>query len=113
MGDTSEVGWIYLDGDDILGTFIPLPSNRRSTVYDSPIDIFNRTGETWSNVTYHDGWPSFGLRFSEGTDERVVLEKLIRASNEPQFGGKFQVYITDSYTGGMHLFHSPSRSEKT
>ena len=25
MGDTSEVEWIYLDGDDILGMFIPLP----------------------------------------------------------------------------------------
>ncbi|KAG8214524.1 alkaline-phosphatase-like protein [Butyriboletus roseoflavus] len=75
MGDTSEVEWIYLDGDDILG-------------------------ETWNNVTHYDGWPSFGLRFSEGTDERVVLEKLIRASNEPQFSGKFQVYATDSYAGG-------------
>jgi len=75
MGDTSEVGWIYLDGDDILG-------------------------ETWNNVTHHDGWPSFGLRFSDGTDEQVVLEKLIRASNEPQFSGKFEVYFTDSYTGG-------------
>ncbi|KAG6377012.1 alkaline-phosphatase-like protein [Boletus reticuloceps] len=44
MGDTSEVEWIYLDGDDILG-------------------------ETWNNVTHYDG-------------------------------GKFQVYITDSYAGG-------------
>ncbi|KAF8443018.1 alkaline-phosphatase-like protein [Boletus edulis BED1] len=75
MGDTGEVEWIYLDGDDILG-------------------------ETWNNVTHYDGWPSFGLRFVEGTDERVVLEKLVHASNEPQFSGKFQVYITDSYAGG-------------
>ncbi|KAF8548172.1 Phosphodiest-domain-containing protein [Imleria badia] len=75
MGDTSEVEWIYLDQDDILG-------------------------ETWHNVTHHDGWPSFGLRFLEGTDERVVLEKLIRASNEPQFTGKFQVYTAESYAGG-------------
>ena len=25
MGDISEVEWIYLDEDDILGTFLPLP----------------------------------------------------------------------------------------
>ncbi|KAN0087493.1 Alkaline-phosphatase-like, core domain containing protein [Tylopilus felleus] len=75
MADTSEVEWIYLDGDDILG-------------------------DTWNNVTHHDGWPSFGLRFSEGTDERVVLKKLIRASNEPQYSGKFEVYTTESYAGG-------------
>lgn len=27
MADTSEVEWIYLDGDDILGTFLP-PSRK-------------------------------------------------------------------------------------
>ena len=72
------------------------------------VNSLNRTGETWNNVTHRDGWPSFGLRFSEETDERVVLEKLIRASNEPQFSGKFQVYATDSYAGGRYLRHDPS-----
>ena len=27
MGDTSEVEWIYLDEDDILGTFLPSPGS--------------------------------------------------------------------------------------
>lgn len=67
----------------------------------------------WNNVTHHDGWPSFGLRFSEGTDERVVLEKLIRASNDPQFINRFQVYTTDSYAGGMHLCRNPFRPEQS
>ena len=29
MGDTSVFEWVYLDGDDILGMFIPLPRKSR------------------------------------------------------------------------------------
>ena len=111
MSDTSEVELVYLDGDDILGTFIPFPRKSCSTMDGRPVDIFISIGETWNNVTHHDGWPLYGLRFSEETDQRVALEKLVRASNEPQFNGKFQVYFTDSYTGGMHLRHDPSWPE--
>ncbi|KIK90554.1 hypothetical protein PAXRUDRAFT_831614 [Paxillus rubicundulus Ve08.2h10] len=77
MGDTSTIEWVYVDGEDILG-------------------------ETWNNVTHHDGWPSMGLRFTEGTDERIVLDKLVQASKNPEIGSKFEVYTTDSYAGG-HL----------
>lgn len=108
MADTSEVEWIYLDGDDILGTFLPLP--RKSCLF--PVLFFNCTGETWNNVTHRDGWPSFGIRLSEGTDERAVLEKLIRASNDPQFSSKFEVYTADSYAGGMDLCHNRSDLKK-
>ncbi|KAF8843353.1 Phosphodiest-domain-containing protein [Paxillus ammoniavirescens] len=73
MGDTSAVEWVYVDGEDILG-------------------------ETWNNVTHHDGWPSLGLRFTEGTDEQVVLDKLVRASKNPEISSKFEVYTTDAYT---------------
>ena len=31
------------------------------------------------------------------------MKKLIRASNEPQYSGKFEVYTTESYAGGMDL----------
>ncbi|KAG9315860.1 Phosphodiest-domain-containing protein [Chiua virens] len=75
MADTSEPEWIYLDNDEILG-------------------------DAWKNVTHNDGWPSFGLRFSEGTDETAMLEQLIRASNYPQYSGKFEVYTAESYAGG-------------
>ncbi|KAF9242638.1 alkaline-phosphatase-like protein [Melanogaster broomeanus] len=75
MGDTSAVEWIYIDGENILG-------------------------DTWENVTHYDGWPSMGLRFTEETDQRIVLETLVRASNDPEFSGKFEVYTTDSYAGG-------------
>ncbi|KAF9220905.1 Phosphodiest-domain-containing protein [Gyrodon lividus] len=85
MGDTSVVEWVYVDGEDILG-------------------------DTWNNVTHHDGWPSMGLRFTEGTDEQVVFDKLIRASENPKFSGKFEVYTTDSYAGHpAEAMRMPSR----
>lgn len=97
MGDTSEVDWIYLDGDDILGMF--LSSSAPSLL----MKDYDHAGDAWNNVTHYDGWPSFGLRFSGGTDERVILEKLVRASHAPQYSGKFHVYTTESYAGGKHL----------
>ncbi|KIJ64399.1 hypothetical protein HYDPIDRAFT_28347 [Hydnomerulius pinastri MD-312] len=75
MGDTSDVEWVYVDGEGILG-------------------------DTWKNVTHHDGWPSMGLRFVEGTDERIVLEKLVQASKNPEFERKFEVYTAEGYVGG-------------
>lgn len=112
MADTHQVEWTYLDEDDVLGTFF-FRSDYSLFLDERTTDcFFNRTGEAWNNVTHHDGWPSFGLRFSEGTDERVILEKLVRASNDPQFIDKFQVYTTDTYAGGMHKSHYPFRPRK-
>jgi hypothetical protein len=70
-------------------------------------------GETWNNVTHHDGWPSLGLRFTEGTDEQVVLDKLVRASKNPEISGKFEVYTTDAYTGGVFSCSLPQSQARS
>ncbi|KIM54455.1 hypothetical protein SCLCIDRAFT_31067 [Scleroderma citrinum Foug A] len=74
MVDTSVVDWVHIDDLSILGA-------------------------TWEVVTHADGWPSMGLRFQDGTDQREVLKKLMRAARDERYMGKFDVFVTNAYTG--------------
>ena len=60
---------------------------------------FYLAGATWEVVTHADGWPSMGLRFQDGTDQREVLKKLMRAARDERYMGKFDVFVTNAYTG--------------
>ncbi|KAI6016235.1 nucleotide pyrophosphatase [Pisolithus marmoratus] len=84
MADTRVAEWILVDDESILG---------------SPGD----EEPTWGVVTHADGWPSMGLRFRAGTDQRAVLSKLMRAARDPRYIGKFDVFVTAAYTGGSDL----------
>ncbi|KAL4081232.1 alkaline-phosphatase-like protein [Scleroderma citrinum] len=83
MADTSEVDWIHVDDPSILGSA-------------DPDDV---GGPTWQVVTHADGWPSMGLHFTPGTDQRDVLKRLMRATRDERYIGKFDVFVTNAYTG--------------
>lgn len=56
-------------------------------------------GSDWEVVTHVDGWPNMGLRFQDGTDQREMLKKLMRAARDERYIGKFDVFVTNAYTG--------------
>lgn len=107
MGDTNVVEWIFIDDESVLGmSFIDSlyfrssagVSNARLTF---PQGSAGEAVSTWDSVTHTDGWPSMGLRFQPGTDEREILEKLMRAVRDERYAGKFDVFVTKAYHGSV------------
>ncbi|KAI6009012.1 alkaline-phosphatase-like protein [Pisolithus microcarpus] len=84
MADTRVTEWILVDDESMLGSY-------------------GDEEPTWDVVTHADGWPNMGLRFRAGTDQRAVLSKLMRAAKDPRYIGKFDVFVTATYTGKSGL----------
>ncbi|KAI6098123.1 nucleotide pyrophosphatase [Pisolithus sp. B1] len=84
MADTRVTEWILVDDESMLGSY-------------------GDEEPTWEAVTHADGWPNMGLRFRAGTDQRAVLSKLMRAAKDPRYIGKFDVFVTVTYTGKSGL----------
>ncbi|KAG8935051.1 hypothetical protein FRC01_009091 [Tulasnella sp. 417] len=94
MVDTSDTRLVYVD--DVLGK------------------------DGWEAIEHNDGWPSYGLRFKQGTNTTEMLRRLYAgaASMNPR---AFDVYVTESYYkdetirysdnlgDGLHIVHMPER----